>query len=88
MDKELNLEERTYQFIGHLAIFARHEGIQIKFSTLIQILENTDMKKYIAARGMASGINAAYRYWETKDEETRIAITEAYVDKDGYLAWD
>lgn len=97
MDEELTLEQRTYEFIGRLAKGLYHEGIKVKFSTLIQLLKEFDLKAYGSGRAMASGVRGACHYWEEREKDmqpdsnghktgNKIALT--FVDKNGEYGWD
>lgn len=97
MDEELTLEQRTYEFIGRLARGLYHEGIKVKFSTLVQLLKEFDLKAYGSGRAMASGVRGACHYWEEQEKDVqpdsnglktgnKIALT--FVDKNGEYGWD
>ena len=72
MEKEPNLENRTYEFIGRLALVLFSQNIKMSYSTLIKVLEDNNLDSYGSERGMASGIAAAYRRWEDIEKDCRI----------------
>lgn len=77
----------TYEFIGQLALCLYNGHITISLSSLNSILEERGME-YGSNRGLASGISAAYRYWEEKENLViRHAIAHTFVDRNGHPAW-
>lgn len=85
-------ENKIYEFIGRLALTLFSQGIKMSFSTLIQVLVDNGYPEYGNERGMASGLSAAYRYWEAKESDCQIpttcgAIANTFVNKDGEVAW-
>ena len=88
MEKEPNLENRTYEFIGRLALVLFSQNIKMSYSTLIKVLEDNNLDSYGSERGMASGIAAAYRRWEVIEKDCRIpttcgAIANTFVNREG-----
>ncbi len=91
MQKE-EMENKTYEFIGRLALVLFSQNIKMSFSTLIEVLKDNGLTQYQSGRAMAAGISAAYRRWEEKEKDCRIpatcgAIANTFVDKNGGLAW-
>ena len=76
-----------YEFIGELAIALYSKKIQISLSSLNQILDDKG-NGYGNNRGLASGVSAAYRYWEEKDPVIHHEIAYTYTDRNGDLSWD
>ena len=92
MEKEPNLENRTYEFIGRLALVLFSQNIKMSYATLIKVLEENNLDSYGSERGMASGIAAAYRRWEDIEKDCRIpttcdAIANTFVNRDGVPEW-
>lgn len=92
MIKEPALENKTYEFIGRLALVLFGQNIKMSYSSLIQVLIDNGLTAYGNERGMASGIAAAYRHWEEIESEYKIpttcgAIANTFVNKDGYPSW-
>ena len=92
MEKEPNLENRTYEFIGRLALALFSQNIKMSYSTLIKVLEDNNLDSYGSERGMASGIAAAYRRWEDIEKDCRIpttcgAIANIFVNREGVPEW-
>ena len=92
MEKEPNLENRTYEFIGRLALVLFSQNIKMSYATLIKVLEENNLDSYGSERGMASGIAAAYRRWEDIEMDCRIpttcdAIANTFVNRDGVPEW-
>ena len=92
MEKEPNLENRTYEFIGRLALVLFSQNIKMSYSTLIKVLEDNNLDSYGSERGMASGIAAAYRRWEDIEKDCRIpttccAIANTFVNREGVPEW-
>ncbi|MBO4595540.1 MAG: hypothetical protein J5632_02880 [Bacteroidales bacterium] len=91
--KQVKMSNRTYEFIGQLAVVLFSQNITISYSTLIRILEDNGYETYGSERGMASGIAAAYHEWERAEKEitsiptTCCAIANTFVNKDGYPSW-
>lgn len=91
MQKE-EMENKTYEFIGRLALVLFSQNIKMSFSTLIELLKDNGLTQYQSGRAMAAGVSAAYRRWEEKEKDCRIpatcgAIANTFVDKNGVLAW-
>ena len=92
MEKEPNLENRTYEFIGRLALALFSQNIKMSYSTLIKVLEDNNLDSYGSERGMASGIAAAYRRWEDIEKDCRRpttcgAIANIFVNREGVPEW-
>jgi hypothetical protein len=81
----MNTQE-TYEFIGELAISLYSKKIKISLSALNMILADRNAA-YGNNRGLASGVGAAYRFWEKKDPVVHHAIAYTFNDKDGEPAW-
>lgn len=76
-----------YEFIGKLAIAVYPHEIQISLRSLRSILSERG-SDYESGRAMASGVSAAYSYWEEKGEPViHHAIAHTYVNDEGQLAW-
>jgi len=77
----------VYKFIGKLAIAVYPHEIQISLKSLRAILSERGVT-YESGRAMASGVSAAYSYWEDNGETViHHAIAHTFVDEDGQLAW-
>lgn len=92
-EQELAQENKTYEFIGRLALALFNQNIQMTFTALRQVLQDNHLKKYYTNRGMARGVSAAYSHWEKKEQERGIkttcaAIADTYVNKQIRRAWD
>lgn len=92
MIKEPEMENKTYEFIGRLALVLFSQNIKMSYAALIQLLKDNKLDAYGNERGMASGIAAAYRHWEEIEKDCRIpatcgAIANTFVNKDGYPSW-
>jgi len=77
----------TYELIGELAIALYSKKIQISLTALNAILKDKKLE-YGNNRGLASGVSAAWRYWEKKDPVIHHAIAHTYVDKEGKPPWE
>ena len=64
MEKEPEMQNKTYEFIGRLALVLFSQNIKMSYATLIQLLVDNGLDNYGNEKGMASGIAAAYRRWE------------------------
>ena len=64
MEKEKSIENKTYEFIGRLALVLFSQNIKMSYSSLIQVLKDNGYESYGNERGMAAGISAAYKRWE------------------------
>ena len=60
MIKETEMENKTYEFIGRLALVLFSQNIKMSYSSLIQVLIDNGYPAYGNERGMARGIAAAY----------------------------
>ncbi|MBQ8779249.1 MAG: hypothetical protein IJZ49_05985 [Alistipes sp.] len=92
MIKEPALENKTYEFIGRLALVLFSQNIKMSYTSLIQVLIDNGMATYGNERGMARGIAAAYHHWEKVEQNAKItttcgAIANTFVNKDGYPSW-
>lgn len=92
MIKEPEMENKTYEFIGRLALVLFSQNIKMSYATLIQLLIDNKLDAYGNERGMASGIAAAFRHWKEIEKDCRIpatcgAIANTFVNKDGYPSW-
>ena len=92
MEKEPQMQNKTYEFIGRLALVLFSQNIKISYASLIKILEDNSMDSYGNERGMAQGVSAAYRYWENIEQDCRIpttcgAIANTFVNQNGYPSW-
>lgn len=92
MIKEPALENKTYEFIGRLALVLFSQNIKMSYTSLIQVLIDNGFEAYGNERGMASGISAAYHHWEEVEADCKIpttcgAIANTFVNKDGYPSW-
>lgn len=54
MEKEPEMQNKTYEFIGRLALFSKN--IKMSYSTLMQLLVDNKLDNYENERGMARGI--------------------------------
>lgn len=91
MQKE-EMENKTYEFIGRLALVLFSQNIKMSYDTLAALLKDNGLDNYAGGRGMAAGVSAAYHRWEEKEKDCRIpatcgAIANTFVDKNGGLAW-
>lgn len=91
MQKE-EMENRTYEFIGRLALVLFSQNIKMSFDTLASLLKDNGLDDYAGGRGMAAGVSAAYRRWEEKEKDCRIpatcgAIANTFVNQKGELSW-
>ncbi|MBO4542947.1 MAG: hypothetical protein J5725_07175 [Bacteroidales bacterium] len=91
MQKE-EMENRTYEFIGRLALVLFSQNIKMSFDTLASLLKDNGLDDYAGGRGMAAGVSAAYRRWEEKEKDCRIpatcgAIANTFVNSKGELSW-
>lgn len=78
--------QEIYEFIGELAISLYSKKIRISLTALNAILADKN-SSYGNNRGLASGVAAAYRYWEKKDPVIHHAIAYTFNNKDGEPAW-
>lgn len=79
--------QEIYEFIGELSIALYSKKIKISFTALNAILTDKNAA-YGNNRGLASGVSAAYRYWERNDPVIHYAIAYTFSDKNGNLAWE
>lgn len=91
MQKE-EMGNKTYEFIGRLALVLFSQNIKMSFDTLAALLKDNGLDKYAGGRGMAAGVKTAYHRWEDKEKNCRIpstcgAIANTFVDKNCGLAW-
>lgn len=91
MQKE-EMDNRTYEFIGRLALALFSQNIKMSYTALIQVLKDNELDDYGSERGMASGIKAAYTRWQEAEKDCRIpttcgAIANTFVNKEGYPSW-
>ena len=92
MTKEPAIENRTYEFIGRLALTLFSQNIKMSYATLIQQLIDNGLDVYGNEHGMARGIAAAYHRWEEIEKNNKIpttcgAIANTFVNKNGYPSW-
>ena len=92
MIKEAEMENKTYEFIGRLALVLFSQNIKMSYSSLIQVLVDNGYPAYGNERGMARGIAAAYHRWEEIEKDKRIpttcgAIANTFVNQSGYPSW-
>lgn len=92
MEKELSIQNDTYEFIGRLALALYGQNVRMSYATLMRLLEDNGLDNYGSERGMARGIEAAYHQWEAAEEPlgatpTCNAIALTFVDKDGNYPW-
>ncbi len=92
MEKEPEMQNKTYEFIGRLALALFSQNIKMSYSTLMQLLVDNELDNYGNERGMARGISAAYSRWEEIEKNDRIsttcgAIANTFVNKEGYPSW-
>jgi hypothetical protein len=92
MEKEPEMQNKTYEFIGRLALVLFSQDIRMSYTALMQVLVDNDIEVYGNERGMAAGIAAAYRRWEEIEKDRKIATTcgaiaHTFVNKEGYPAW-
>ena len=92
MEKEPEMQNKTYEFIGRLALVLFSQNIKMSYATLIKLLVDNGLDNYGNEKGMASVIAAAYRRWEEIEKNNRIpttcgAIANTFVNKDGYPSW-
>lgn len=86
---------KTYKFIGKLALSLFVLDIKMSYSTLLSLLKDNEKEfhTYSSERAVASAISAAYRKWEAYENEhnfqavTSKAIAATFVNKDGYPSW-
>ena len=91
MQKE-EMVNKTYEFIGRLALVFFSQNIKMSFDTLTALLKDNGLDNYAGGRGMAAGVKAAYHRWEDEEKNCRIpttcgAIANTFVDKNGNLSW-
>lgn len=87
-----DLENKTYEFIGRLALILFSQNIRMSFTTLRQLLKDNGYQNYGTARGMARGLSAAYRRWKAKEKDRGISVTaeaiaHTFVGKYGNHPW-
>lgn len=87
-----DLENKTYEFIGRLALILFSQNIRMSFSALRLVLKDNGFNQYKSARGMARGLSAAYRRWQVKEKDRSISVTahaiaHTFVDKNGNHPW-
>lgn len=87
-----DLENKTYEFIGRLALILFSQNIRMSFSALRQVLQDNGLSKYGSSRAMARGLSAAYRRWQAKEKDRGIsatahAIAHTFVDRNGNHPW-
>lgn len=92
MIKEPALENKTYEFIGRLALVLFSQNIKMSYTSLIQVLIDNGLDAYGNERGMASGLSAAYHHWKNIEHDCKIpttcgAIANTFVNKEGYPSW-
>jgi hypothetical protein len=81
-------QEEIYELIGRLAIALHAQNISISFTALNAILADYDCA-YDSNRGLAAGVSAAYRHWESKPNLAFAhAIALTFLNKDGEHAWN
>lgn len=86
------MENKTYEFIGRLALVLFSQNIKMSFTTLITLLKDNGLTEYQSGRAMAAGISAAYHRWEDIEKDCRIpttsgAIANTFVNQKGELSW-
>lgn len=87
-----DLENKTYEFIGRLALILFSQNIRMSFSSLRQVLKDNGYQNYATTRGMARGLSAAYRRWQAKEKDRGISVTadaiaHTFVGKYGNHPW-
>ena len=92
MIKETEMENKTYEFIGRLALALFSQNIKLSLTTLIEVLKENGYDSYGNERGMGQGVAAAYRRWERIEKNNRIpttcgAIANTFVNQSGYPSW-
>ena len=58
MQKE-EMENKTYEFIGRLALVLFSQNIKMSYDTLAALLKDNGLDNYAGGRGMAAGVSAA-----------------------------
>jgi hypothetical protein len=77
----------SYEFIGKLAIGIWPQGIKIRLTALVRILNDKGADYSDRRRGPGAVVAAACQYWEKKDPVIAHAISYAFTGKnDEYLA--
>ena len=92
-EQELAQENKTYEFIGRLALALFSQNIQMTFTALRQVLKDNKLREYASNRGMARGVSAAYTHWKKQEQQRGIkttctAIADTFVNKQTRRAWD
>ena len=88
-----NRKNKTYDFIGKLALILFSQGIKMSYTTLIELLAVNGYRRYGNERGMAAALKAACEYWDRKEQDdckistTHGAIANTFVGKAGYPSW-
>jgi len=84
-----SVNDKTYDFIGQLAIALYSQGITITLDALKQILnDNGDQYSLGGNVGIGQSVAAAYRAWENVDAVIHHAIAHTYKGRDGNFAWN
>ncbi len=93
MEKEEKMENKTYEFIGRLALVLFSQNMKMSFDTLIGLLKDNGFDEYKSGRGIARVVHAAWKQWlELEDEDgkktaTSSAIANTFTDKNGNFSW-
>lgn len=83
------VEDKTYNLIGKLAIALYGQNINTTLNALKQILndhgENYSLDSNL---GIGQSVAAAYRAWEKVDPVIYHAIAHVFIGRDGLKAWE
>lgn len=83
------VENKTYNLIGKVAIALYGQNINITLDALKQILNDHGFEYGSEGnRGIASSVSAAYRAWEKVDPVVYHAIAHVFTGRDGVKAWE
>lgn len=83
------VENKTYNLIGKLAIALYGQNINITLDALKQILnDHGDHYSSDSNLGIGQSVAAAYRAWEKVDPVVYHAIAHVFTGRDGVKAWE
>lgn len=63
------MRERTYKFIGELAMAVSPLQIKISFSTLNKLLSDNGEEPYGNGKATATGVSAAFHWWKNQQQD-------------------
>lgn len=82
--------EKRYSLIGKIALGLYCQNVRVSFSSLNSMLGDYKCS-YGNNRALASGVAAAYRYYESKGTDFNAyneAIAHSFTDQNGEFAWN